>query len=87
MKEYCGYPGIPGVPGVPGQPGRVGLPGPNGAPGAVGAPGLRGEKGDRGDSIVGTSSWKQCSWNAGDEKDIGLIRVSHSYMPLLFAKN
>ncbi|XP_028410688.1 collagen triple helix repeat-containing protein 1-like isoform X2 [Dendronephthya gigantea] len=90
--QCCGVPCVPGVPGVPGRAGMDGHPGPIGVPGAIGAPGQQGEKGDRG--VSATSNWKQCTWNAEDGKDNGLIRDctfvkkrDDSYLRVFYAGN
>ena len=91
---YPGVPGIPGRNGLPGRDGRDGSPGRDGKPGPkgetgppgpvgpVGEPGAPGPQGPQGPPGPGFKySWKECVWkNVNDWKDIGLIKVSKSYV-------
>ena len=66
-----GAPGIPGTPGIPGPHGRDGAKGDRGE---TGPKGDLGSKGEAGAQVF--SNWKQCVWQAGDNRDFGLIKVT-----------
>ena len=77
--------GLPGLPGRNGINGHNGLPGHNGRDGAKGEKGVAGPRGPRGIKgeagrvrkvAVEERNWKQCAWQKGDSRDIGLIKVS-----------
>ena len=76
---------MPGLPGRNGINGHNGLPGHNGRDGAKGEKGVAGPRGPRGIKgeagrvrkvAVEERNWKQCAWQKGDSRDIGLIKVS-----------
>ena len=73
-----GSPGLAGRNGANGHnglPGRDGREGAKGEKGVAGPPGPRGFKGEAGIVAAEQRNWKQCAWQKGDGRDIGLIKV------------
>ena len=46
-----------------------------GEKGVAGPPGQRGFKGEAGIVAAEQRNWKQCAWQKGDGRDVGLIKV------------
>ncbi len=76
--------GSPGKTGPQGPPGAEGKKGANGEPGVQGPAGQKGERGEKGDSgtpgtpqLSSHMNWKECTWKRGEDKDSGVIQVSH----------